>query len=105
MRTGSSEIIDAKFKELSQNFPKLTDGDVHREATLSGRTWGGNFKTGDISFAQPCSSITYFNSQSLTSLDLAVLVYYWDSGWDSDSPLRSSASSGEQRKKCASVDN
>ena len=51
--TGLSKRNGAKFGELSQNFPKLADGDVHREATLVGRTWGGNFKTGDISFHNP----------------------------------------------------
>ena len=52
--TGWSKRNGTKIRKLSQNFPKLADWAVHWQVTLLGRTWGGNFQTGNISFAQPC---------------------------------------------------
>ena len=52
---GLSKINGAKFIELSQNFPILADWAVHLQVKLLGRTGGGNFQTGNISFAQPCT--------------------------------------------------
>ena len=52
--TGLSKRNGAKLRELSQNFPKLADWAVHWQVTLLGSTGGGNFQTGDISFARPC---------------------------------------------------
>ena len=36
------------------NFLKLIDWAVHWQVTLLGRTGGGNFQAGNISFAQTC---------------------------------------------------
>ena len=38
VRTGLSKRNGAKFRELSQNFPKLTDWAVHLQVTLPNRT-------------------------------------------------------------------
>ena len=44
----------AKFRELSQTFPKLADWAVHWQVTLPGCTGDGHFQTVDNFFAQPC---------------------------------------------------
>ena len=59
--TGLSKRNGAKFRELSQNFPKLADWFVHWQVNLPGCTVGGNFQKGDISFAQPCTSVVFLN--------------------------------------------
>ena len=53
--TGLSKINGTKLKELRQIFLKRADWAVNWQVTLPGRTGGGNFKTGDISFTQPCN--------------------------------------------------
>ena len=45
--TELSKRNGAKLRELSQNFAKLAYWGVHWQVTLSGRTGGENFQTGD----------------------------------------------------------
>ena len=73
--TGLSKRNAAKFRELSQNFPKLAGWAVHWQVTLSGCTWDGNFQQWDISFAQPCrmsSLLCTYTSKMLTVSSLSI---------------------------------